>query len=88
MIHIKPVSDLRNKYTEIEQLVLTEQQPVFLTKNGYGTMVVMSLEAYAKLTDPTESALDLADREAAVNPQRLAHEDVFSSIRKKINGGK
>lgn len=88
MIHIKPVSDLRNKYTEIEQLVLTEQQPVFLTKNGYGTMVVMSIEAYAKLTDPTESALDLADREAAVNPQRLTHEDVFSSIRRKINGGK
>ncbi|MBO5638128.1 MAG: type II toxin-antitoxin system Phd/YefM family antitoxin [Acidaminococcaceae bacterium] len=88
MIHIKPVSDLRNKYTEIEQLVLNEQQPVFLTKNGYGTMVVMSIEAYAKLTDPTESALDLADREAAVNSQRLTHEDVFSSIRRKINGGK
>lgn len=88
MIHIKPVSDLRNKYTEIEQLVLTEQQPVFLTKNGYGTMVVMSIEAYAKLIDPTESALDLADREAAVNLQRLTHEDVFSSIRRKINGGK
>jgi len=88
VIHIKPVSDLRNKYTEIEQLVLTEQQPVFLTKNGYGTMVVMSIEAYAKLTDPTESALDLADREAAVNSQRLPHEDVFSSIRRKINGGK
>ena len=32
MIHIKPVSDLRNKYTEIEQLVVNEGQPVFLTK--------------------------------------------------------
>ena len=63
-----------------------EKQPVFLTKSGYGTMVIMSIESYAKLTDPTECALDLADKEAAVNPQRLTHEEVFSSIRRKIKG--
>lgn len=85
MIHIKPVSDLRNKYTEIEQLVVNEGQPVFLTKNGYGTMVVMSIESYAKLTDPVEAALDEADQEALANPERLTHQDVFSSIRRKLN---
>ena len=83
MIHIKPVSDLRNKYTEIEQLVVNDKQPVFLTKNGYGTMVIMSIESYAKLTDPTEIALDLADEEAVNNPKRLTHEEVFSSIRRR-----
>jgi len=41
MINIRPVSDLRNKYTEIEDLVLKEDEAVYLTKNGYGTMVVM-----------------------------------------------
>ena len=35
MIQIKPVSDLRNKFTDIEKLV-DEGQPVYLTKNGYG----------------------------------------------------
>ena len=49
MINIRPVSDLRNKYPEIEELVLKEDEAVYLTKNGYGSMVVLSLEKYAKL---------------------------------------
>ena len=49
MINIRPVSDLRNKYPEIEDLVLRENEEVYLTKNGYGSMVVMSLEKYYKI---------------------------------------
>ena len=45
-INIRPVSDLRNRYPEIEELVLKENEAVYLTKNGYGSMVVMSLEKY------------------------------------------
>lgn len=47
MINIRPISDLRNRFSEIEHLVLSQEEPVFLTKNGYGSMVVMSLEQYA-----------------------------------------
>jgi PHD/YefM family antitoxin component YafN of YafNO toxin-antitoxin module len=36
VIHIRPVSDLRNKFPEIEDLVVREGEPVYLTKNGYG----------------------------------------------------
>ena len=50
MIQIRPVSDLRNKYPEIENIV-ANGNPVYLTKNGYGTMVVLSLEAYESLTE-------------------------------------
>lgn len=39
MIQIRPFSDLSNKYPEIEQTVLSSGKPVFLTKNGYGSMV-------------------------------------------------
>ena len=46
MIQIRPVSDLRNKFPEIEMLV-NEEQPVYLTKNGYGAMVVLGLEESA-----------------------------------------
>ena len=53
MIQIRPVSDLRNKFTEIESVV-KEGAPVYLTKNGYGSMVVMSLETYSRLTDNVE----------------------------------
>ena len=44
MLNIRPVSDLRNKFPEIEQTVLQSGEPVFLTKNGYGSMVLLSLE--------------------------------------------
>ena len=51
MIQIRPVSDLRNKFTEIEEIVTSTQSPVFLTKNGYGSMVVMSIQAYENITN-------------------------------------
>ena len=85
MINIRPVSDLRNKYPEIEELVLKEDEAVYLTKNGYGTMVVMSIEAYSRLTDQIELALDRADYLAEKDSTRLSHEDVFGKLRAEIN---
>ena len=92
MINIRPVSDLRNKYPEIEELVLKEDEAVYLTKNGYGSMVVMSIEKYSKLISDAEyneyieNALDEADREAEnPNTKYLTHEEVFYKLRRKIN---
>ena len=79
MLHIRPVSDLRNKFPEIETAV-KDGQPVFLTKNGYGVMVVMSLEKYAELTDDIERKLDEADLAAADSDVRYTHEEVFSRL--------
>lgn len=69
MIQIRPVSDLRNKFPDIERLV-NEGEPVFLTKNGYGAMVVLSLDMYSRLTDGVEAALDEADRAAKEDCQQ------------------
>jgi prevent-host-death family protein len=66
MICIRPVSDLRNKFTEIERDI-HEGKPVYLTKNGYGTMVVLSLEKYAELTEDIEIKLDEADHAASLS---------------------
>ncbi len=85
MIQIRPVSDLRNKFPEIETAV-SGGQPVYLTKNGYGTMVVMSLEKYAELTDDIELKLDEADRAATASDVRYTHEDVFSRLKSGLNG--
>ena len=102
MINIRPVSDLRNKYPEIEELVLKEDEAVYLTKNGYGSMVVMSLEKYSQMIDKLEvdramtekfgdidieKALEEAEQEAD-NPDAkyYSHEEVFGSIRRIING--
>jgi len=83
VIQIRPVSDLRNKFTEIEKIV-SGGEPVYLTKNGYGTMVVMSLEKYTELTDNIEIKLDEADRVATLSDIRYTHEEVFSRL--KANG--
>lgn len=84
MLQIRPVSDLRNKFAEIENIVSTNRNPVFLTKNGYGSMVVMSLDLYESLTDNIEARLDEADSQAAASDKRLSHKEVFSNLRSKI----
>lgn len=84
MIQIRPVSDLRNKFAEIEEIVTSSQSPVFLTKNGYGSMVVMSLQFYENITNNIESKLDEADKMAEFSNIRLSHDEVFSDLRKKI----
>ncbi len=85
MLNIRPVSDLRNKFPEIEQTVLQSGEPVFLTKNGYGSMVLLSLEQYAGLTDPVERALDQADRAAELSGARLSADEVFDRVRRRVH---
>ena len=81
MINIRPVSDLRNKYPEIEELVLKEDEAVYLTKNGYGSMVVMSLKKYSKLIE--------ADKEAEnPNTKYYTHEEMKKMARRIIDGEK
>ena len=79
MIQIRPVSDLRNKFPEIETIV-NSGNPVYLTKNGYGS------EEYASLTNNVEMKLDEADRQAAATEERLSHESVFKNVRSVIHG--
>jgi len=85
MIQIRPVSDLRNKFPEIESVV-NSGKPVCLTKNGYGAMAVMSLERYAELTDNLELKLDEVDSTAAASDERFTHEEVFSRLKEMVDG--
>jgi prevent-host-death family protein len=64
MIQIRPVSDLRNKFPEIEKIVVGNNTPVYFTKNGYGTMVVLSLDKYSELIEGTKAAEELPDFKA------------------------
>lgn len=57
-MNIRPVSDLRNKFPEVEAEVVESGQPVFLTKNGYGTMVLMSIDQYEGISKNIEQRLD------------------------------
>lgn len=86
-MNIRPISDLRNHYSEVERDVL-ESGPVLLTKNGYGSMVVMSIEQFDHLNGSVEAALDAADRQAATTSLRYTHDEVFGSIREGLRRGR
>ena len=82
-MEIRPVSDLRNHFPEIEELVAGEG-PVFLTKNGYGSMVVMSIDQFEHINGGVERMLDEADVQAALLDTRYSHDEVFGSLRKMV----
>ena len=69
MIQIRPNTDLKNEFQKIEDLVLQEKDPIYLTKNGYGSMVLMSLEMYTKLTEK-EKEEELAEIRKRVNVKK------------------
>ncbi|MBQ3224998.1 MAG: type II toxin-antitoxin system Phd/YefM family antitoxin [Oscillospiraceae bacterium] len=81
---IRPVSDLRNNFAEISQTVHETRQPVFLTKNGFGDMVVMSMEAYENLHFESEVYCKLkeAEREAEITSTRYSSKEVLMALKK------
>jgi prevent-host-death family protein len=88
MTDIRPISDLRNRFSEVEKEVSRNGKSIIFTINGRGSMVVLSLDKYSKMAhlDYVERALDEADNYAKNHPEDLTHEDVFSKIKAKING--
>ena len=88
MLNIRPVSDLRNHISEVEDDVLSKGELVYLTKNGYNSMVLLSLEQYEELTKDVELALDEADRAADLSVIRYFDDEVFSRVRRCIRDRK
>lgn len=84
MNKIRPVSDLRNNFAEISQIVHETKEPVFLTKNGFGDMVVLSMEAYENLQFESEVYFKLkeAEREAEKTATRYSSKDVLKALKK------
>ena len=90
MPQIRPISDLRNNFTEISRLVHESREPVFLTKNGYGDMVVMSIAQYEKQQLDSEVFFKLkeAEAEAKATTKRYAHDEIISEMRERIQNAK
>jgi prevent-host-death family protein len=86
MPQIRPISDLRNNFTEISRIVHESKEPVFLTKNGYGDMVVMSIEQYEALQTAKriDSALWEAQQQSESDSTRLEFDEVSASLRKRL----
>ena len=85
---IRPVSDLRNNFADISKVVHETAQPVFLTKNGYGDMVVLSMEAFTNLQFESEVYFKLqeAEREAEMTDKRYSSKEVLQAMKTAIGG--
>ena len=83
---IRPVSDLRNNFAEISRTVHETREPVILTKNGYGDMVVMSYEEYQNTQYEMMVTRELraAELEAESTAERFSHEEVMRDVRARI----
>jgi len=58
MAIIRPSADLRNKYNEISKICHETNEPVFITKNGYNDLVILSNEKYESMEETVEERVD------------------------------
>lgn len=86
--NIRAVSDLRNHFKEITEFAENSKEPVFLTKNGKGTLVVMSLDAYEQDLFETETYLKLkeAEYQAKSDTSRVSYKDARARAVSAIKG--
>lgn len=88
MAIIKPVSELRNNFNEISAICHEQSEPVYLTKNGRGDMVVMSLANYESQQRKIELYQKIleAETEAKSTAARFSHADVMNELRLIVEG--
>ena len=85
---IRPAPDLRNHFADISKAVHETGEPLFLRKNGYGDMVVLSMEAYENLQFESEVYFKLreAEQEAEMTDKRYSSKDVLKAMRDAVGG--
>jgi prevent-host-death family protein len=83
---IRPISDLRNRALEISELCHTEEQPIFITRNGKGDLVVMSQAHYERLQSLIELYQKLGEAEVldAAGEKGISHSDMINTLKALI----
>ena len=84
MPQILPITDLR-KTNEISELCHKDHEPIFITKNGYGDMVVMSMEAYERLiqSNRMDAAITEAEQEVMDGAELIDAREALAGLRRK-----
>lgn len=87
---IKPISDLRNKSNEISELAHNSNEPIFITKNGEGDLVVMSMSHYSKMQLKIDllGKLSVGQNQKADGDKGRTLKQVMANIRAAINAGR
>ena len=83
MPQIRPITDLRNT-NEISDICHARKEPVFITKNGYGDLVIMSIETYEAMLEERELDTAIAEAEAeAADGKLLDAREALSELRRR-----
>ena len=87
MPQIRPITDLRNT-NEISEICNAKNEPVFITKNGYGDLVIMSIATYESMHDTadTDSAIAEAEAEYTANGRMHDAKEALQTLRRKHFG--
>lgn len=87
MPQIRPITDLRNT-NEISEICHARREPVFITRNGYGDLVVMSIETYEAMVETAETDAAIAGAEAELGPdgQLLDAREALAALKRKHFG--
>ena len=84
---IIPIRDLR-KTSELSELAHKKQEPIYVTKNGYSDLVVMSSEFYERLvqSNKIDQAIYEVEKEITEGAEPIAMEDAMERLNKKYYG--
>ena len=84
---IKSISSLRNRTGEISALARKKNEPIYLTKNGEGELVVMSIDHYEQIKARAElfEKLSVAQTQSAAGKKGITHRQMMSKLRRRIN---
>lgn len=87
MPQIRPITDLRNT-TEISDICHAKREPIFITKNGYGDLVIMSIEAYEDLIETVsiDATIGKAESECMAARESYDARAALASLRRKRFG--
>ena len=84
---IKSISSMRNRTREISTLAREKDEPIYLTKNGEGDMVIMTIDHYEKLKEQAElfEQLGIAQSQSAAGKKGISHSQMIASLRRRVH---
>lgn len=82
---IKSISSMRNRTREISTLAREKDEPIYLTKNGEGDMVIMTIDHYERLKAQAElfEKLGVAQSQSAAGKKGITHSQMIASLRRR-----
>jgi len=84
---IKSISSMRNRTREISTLAREKDEPIYLTKNGEGDLVVMTIDHYERLKAQADlfEKLGVAQIQAATGKKGLTHSQMIAKLRRRAH---